>query len=81
MSEGSQPLLKIVVVYQCVRLLADSRNLNLTGGWFLHAWLQPTDGSSGYVVPTGQAGEKWMNGTSSGVQCKGGFFFFYTTAA
>lgn len=43
MSELSQPLLEMAVVYHCVSLLADSRNLNLTGDCFLHGWLQPMD--------------------------------------
>ena len=50
--------------------------------WLVPPCLAAANGSSGYGVPTGQpeqAGEKWMNGASSRVQCRGGFF--YTTAA
>lgn len=43
MSELSQPLLEMVAVYHCVRLLADSRNLHLTGDCFLHGSLQSMD--------------------------------------
>jgi hypothetical protein len=43
MSVISQPFLEMVTVYHCVGLLADSRNLNLTGDYFLHGWLQKMD--------------------------------------
>lgn len=45
--------------------------------WLVPPCLAAANGSSGYGVPTGQpeqAGEKWMNGASSRVQCRGGFF-------
>lgn len=48
--------------------------------WLVPPCLAAVNGSSGNSIPTGQpapaeeAGEKWMNGAGSRVQCRKGFF-------
>lgn len=72
-----QSFAETVAVYQCVSLVAHSRNLNLPG-CCLPPLLAAAGGSAGHAAPAGhldQAEEgKWMDGTSLRAQGRGGFF-------